>query len=460
MYCLDNCILVSYEREKMNSLSSFLQGIDFIMAWPLMIYVVIISCIATVAFGFVQFRSLIPGIKGMFSVDSEKKSSTADMSPLQAFVNTLSVSLGNGSVAGMGVAVCTGGPGAVLWVLVFGILVMSVRFAEVYLSTLYGSLYAAKGGLGGPMLYFRDVVGGKYLSYVYAFLCVFFGLSLGNGTQANSIRLGLEKSLGVPPIITAFIILAFVAYVVFGGAARIIKVSDKIVPLKVVVFFASTFVVLVYHAAAIPAALQTIFVGAFNPAAIGGAVLGFGLQQAIQYGMNIAIMSSESGLGTVAILFGSTGSKDPFKTASMGMLTTLLSSIVCFILGLCMVASGVWDSGLNSNALTIASFETVFGMSGAFIVTFLSITFGIGVLVSYAYITRCAYLYVTGGRYPFGFAIIYCLAAFMSALMQVSVVWKIGAIANGCLLYINLFGILYLLPKIASEVRKRVVAGK
>ena len=102
-----------------------------------------------------------------------------------------------------------------------------------------------------------------------------------------------------------------------------------------------------------------------------------------------------------------------------------------FYLGLCIVASGVWNSGLSSNAFTIASFETVFGLSGAFIVTFLSITFGIGVLVSYAYITRCAYLYVTGGRYVLGFAVIYCAAAFMSALMQVSLVWKSARLPTG-----------------------------
>lgn len=440
----------------MNSLSFLMQGVDFIMGWPLMVYVVIISCIATIAFGFVQFRSFVPALKSIFIVDDQKKGSSADMSPLQAFINTLSVSLGNGSVAGMGVAVYSGGPGAVLWVLIFGVLVMSVRFAEVYLSTLYGDRYQAKDGLGGPMLYFKDVVGGKVLAYLYAFLCIFFGLSLGNGTQASSIRIGLEKSLGLSPIISAIIIAGFVGYVVFGGAARIIKISDKIVPLKVIVFFASTFIVLLYHAAALPSALNTIIIGAFNPTALLGGAFGFGVQHAIQYGMYYSIMSSESGLGTAAILFGSTGSKDPFKTASMGMLTTFLSSLVCFIIGLCMVASGVWSSGLSSNALTIASFETVFGVYGAFIVTFLSITFGIGVIVSYAYITRCVYLYVTGGRYGFCFPIIYCLASFICALMQVSIVWKIGEVVNGCLLILNLFAIVYLLPTIAKKVRKQV----
>lgn len=443
----------------MNGLNTLMHGIDFIMGWPLMVYVVIISCIATVAFGFVQFRAFIPALKGMFIADV-KKNTSADMSPLQAFVNTLSVSLGNGSVAGMGVAVCSGGPGAVLWVLIFGVLVMSVRFAEIYLSTLYGDRYHAKDGLGGPMLYFKDVIAGKSLAYIYAFLCVFFGLSLGNGTQASSIRVGLEKSIGLSPLIAAFIIAGFVAYVVFGGAARIIKISDKIVPLKVIVFFTSTFIVLIYHAAALPQALHTIFIGAFNPAALAGGAVGFSIQYAIQYGMYYSIMASESGLGTAAILFGSTGSKDPFKTASMGMLTTLLSSFVCFILGLCMVVSGVWNSGLSSNALTIASFETVFGVYGAFIVTFLSITFGIGVIVSYAYITRCVYLYVTGGRYAFGFALLYCSASFLCALMQVSIVWKIGEIVNGCLLFLNLFAVVYLLPTISSEIRKRVITGK
>lgn len=421
-----------------------------------MVYVVVMSCIATVSFGFVQFRAFIPALREMFAIKEEKAARGSDMSPLQAFMNTLSVSLGNGSIAGMGVAVASGGPGAVLWVMIFGILIMSVRFAEVYLSTVYGARYRALGGLGGPMLYLRDVIGGKYLAYWYALLCVFFGLSLGNGTQANSIRIGLEKACGVPPLISAVVIGLFVAYVVLGGASRIVKVSDKIVPLKVIIFFASAFIVLGYHAQSLPAALYTIVIGAFNPGALMAGALGFGVQQAIQYGMYYSIMASESGLGTAAILFGSTGSKNPFSSASMGMLTTFLSCFVCFIIGLCMVVSGVWNSGLTSNALTIASFETVFGFWGALIVTFLSITFGVGVLVSYAYITRSAYLYVTGGRFVAGFAFLYCGAAFISALMQVSVVWKIGEVVNGILLYINLFGVVWLLPQVASEVREKI----
>jgi AGCS family alanine or glycine:cation symporter len=438
----------------------FVSAIDFIMLWPLMIYVIAMSCIATVAFGFVQFRYFIPAVRDMFKFSSEKQTGASDMSPLQAFMNTLSVSLGNGSVAGMGVAVATGGPGAVFWVMVFGILIMSVRFAEVYLSTVYGMKHRAVNGLGGPMLYLQDVIFGKQLAYLYAFLCVFFGLSMGNGTQANSIRVGLEKSFGIAPLISAIVIGLFVAYVVLGGAARIVKVSDKIVPLKVIIFFLSTSVVLLYHYASLPAALYTILVGAFTPQALAGGIAGIGIQQAMQYGMFYSIMASEAGLGTAAILFGSTGSKNPFASASMGMLTAFLSSVVCFIIGLCMVVSGVWNSGLTSNALTIASFETVFGAAGAFIVTFLSITFGVGVLVSYAYITRSAYLYVTGGRFVFGFVLLYCGAAFGCALMKVAIVWKIGEIINGLLLYINLFGVIWLLRSIAPEIRKKINAQR
>ena len=176
--------------------------------------------------------------------------------------------------------------------------------------------------------------------------------------------------------------------------------------------------------------------------------------QALREGLNLSITATESGLGTAAILFGYTGSKDPMKSGLMGMVSTFISSIVCFLVALCIVVSGVWDSGLTSAALTIASFNTVFGQWGGWIVSFLSISFGMGVLVAYAYISRAAWFSLTNGKYEKLFALFYCVASFIGAVVNVHVVWYAVRIILALLLVINLFGLLWLLPPITREVRR------
>lgn len=426
---------------------------NWAIGWPLMIYVAGASLVFTIAFRAIQFRYFITGWKTILFPPQHAPLAAGDMTPIQAFINTLSASIGNGSLAGMATAIYAGGPGSAFWVVIFGLLLMAVRFAEVYTSTLYGtSTISNSSTLGGPMLYLKYVIGGNVLSYFYAIFCLFFGLFTGNAMQANSIRLSITTTWGVPPLISAIALLVFVLYVVCGGAPRIIKASDKIVPVKVGVFFIASFIILIFHYAALWQALILIILSAFKPLAFAGGVIGFTVQQAISYGLFRSIVATESGLGTAAILFGFTGSDKPMTSGLMGMIGTFVSTGVCFLVALCIVASGVWDSGLNSTALTIAAYGTVFGMFGGWIVSFLSISFGIGVLVTYAYIVRAAWLFLTNGRFEFVFVLLYSFFCFAGALMTVEIVWDIINIVNAGLLLINLFGLLYLLPRIRKDV--------
>jgi len=426
---------------------------DHVLGWPLMVYVVGISIIFTIAFKAIQFRYFITAWKIiLFPPKHAPKKIAGDMTPVQAFINTLNVSLGNGSIAGMATAIYAGGPGSAFWVVIFGLLLMAVRFAEVYTSTLYGACTSTHTTLGGPMLYLKYVIGGDMLAYCYAVFCFLFGLVAGNAIQANSIRLSIATTWGVPPLVSAIILLIFVLYVVCGGAPRIIKASDRIVPIKVGVFFITSFIVLAFHYATLWQALTLIVTSAFKPVPMAGGILGFTVQQAISYGLFRSIVATESGLGTAAILFGFTGSDKPMNSGLMGMISTFISTGVCFIIALCIVASGVWDTGLNSTALTIAAFNTVFGTFGGWIVSFLSVSFGVGVLVTYAYVVRTAWLFLTNGRFEFMFVFLYSLFCFAGALVTVEVIWDAINIVNAGLLLINLFGLIFLLPRIRKDV--------
>ncbi len=426
---------------------------EWLLGWPLMFYVLGAGIICTLALRGLQFTHFIRAWKVTLFPDRKKTEKKGDMTPTQAFINTLSANLGNGSLAGMATAVYSGGPGAALWAVIIGFLLMSVRFSEVYLSTLYGQR-VTKSALGGPMLYLKDVLGGRFLSYLYGVCVLFFGLTVGNAIQANSIRLSIETTWGINQFLITAVLLFFVAYIVFGGAPRIIKASDRIVPIKVGLFFTSSFIVLLYHYDALFDALILVCKSAFQPVAVAGGVIGFSVQQAMRYGIERSIMATESGLGTAAILFGFTGSKDPMASGLMGMLSTFISTIVCFLVALCIIASGVWTSGATSTALTIASYNTVFGHYGGWIVSFLSISFGIGVLVTFAYITRAAWLFLTNGRFVWVSTFLYCLFTVFGALVKVDIIWQLAAIANGFLLFINLFGVIYLVPVMKKSLKK------
>jgi len=429
---------------------------NFVSGWPLMIFVIAASIIYTIALRGIQFRYFFTAWKATLKPSTPDTTSSGDMSPFQAFINTINSNLGNGSIAGMATAIYAGGPGAAFWIIIFGFILMSLRFAEVYISSLYSMRASSNTTLGGPMLYLQDVAGGKYLPHLYALFCFLFGLLGGNAMQANSISVSLYATWGIASLVSGIVLFMFVLYTLFGGAERIVKFSVSIVPVKVLVFVFSTLVILVYHYQSLFSALHLMISSAFGMPALAGGFVGFSLQQVIRAGMTRSVFATESGLGSAAILFGSTGSNDAIKNGLMGMVSTFISTLVCFTVGLCIVASGVWNSGLNSTALTVASFETVLGSFGGWIVSFLSISFGFGVLVAYAYVTRAAWLFLTNNKYHLVFTILYSLCTLFGAIATVDLVWNLIDIVVAGTLFINLFGLLYLLPKIRPELLEKL----
>ena len=178
------------------------------------------------------------------------------------------------------------------------------------------------------------------------------------------------------------------------------------------------------------------------------------MQEAIRFGMSRALNASEAGLGTAAVFFGSTGSKNPVENGILSMVSVFISNyLVCFVLCLLIVMSGVWNiPQLNGIDMTSAAFATAFGGVASWLVTLLSITFGIGVLVAYAYIGRECWHYLTGNRWTTTYNITYCALTFIGALVKVKLVFEAVDIVNGGLLLLNLFAISWLLPQIRTGV--------
>lgn len=424
---------------------------DVICGWPLLIYVGVISIIYTLLLKGMQFTYLCTALKAALC-PSPSQTQQEGMSPFHAFMNTINSNLGNGVIAGVATAIYAGGPGAAFWFVVFGFILMTVRFGEVYISSLCASQLTEKAVLGGPMLYLKNIPGGTYLPWLYAFFCVVYGLIGGNVIQANSMSVSLFATWGVTPIATGIGLLLFVLYILFGGAERIAQISLRIVPIKVIVFSVSSAIVLIFHYQSIIPAFLLIIKSGLGMQSFAGGLLGFSFQQMIAAGMSRSIFATESGLGSAAIMFGSAGNHNAVQNGFMGMVSTFISTLIGLIVALCIVASGVWDTGLTSTALTIAAFETVFGVYGGWIVSFLAISFGFGVMVSYAYVVKSAWMFITKNRFEMVFNITYSLCALAGSLAAVDFVWDLAGLIIAIMLFINMYGLMVLLPKIRENV--------
>ncbi len=426
---------------------------NLLWSWPLIAFFMLVGLLATVSLKFVQFRYFFKSWQLVFSPKEQLVHKTADMSPFQAFMNALSTSIGNGSLAGMATAVHEGGPGAAFWIFILGFFTLPIRFCEVYLSSAFdeggGSVTS-----GGPMVYLKHVPGRYILPGLFAFFCLLMSFASGNAMQSNSVSSGLQSVLAVDQYVIATGLALFVLYIILGGAKRIVKFSEAVVPLKVGLFFVTMLLLVFYNISAFVDTIKIIVTSAFEPQAIKGALIGTSMQTAIRFGMSRSLNASEVALGTAGVFFGSTGSKHPVENGIMSMVSAFISTyLVSFVIAFSIVLTGVWTTPVTSIALTTAAYSTLYGSFASWIVTLLSITFGVGVLVSYAYVGKECWSYLTNGRYLHVYSAIYVALAFFGSIAKVQLVWDSIDIVNAGLIGINLYAIFMLMPKIRKGVQ-------
>ncbi|OGB86326.1 hypothetical protein A3J41_03105 [candidate division TM6 bacterium RIFCSPHIGHO2_12_FULL_38_8] len=417
-----------------------------LLVWslPVLLLFFTVCVFMTLRLGFVQFRYFTESIKLVFKPQTSSGAAlaTGHLSPFQAFMNTLGGNIGNGSLAGIPVALVAGGPGAIFWLLLLSTFAISLRFAEVFLATYFSDKSTAQKS--GPMYYLSLLPGGAVLSFLFALFGFAFMIIGGNMIQCNAVGGALNRSWGIDTQVTAFIIFALVCYIVMGGASRIVKFLDKLVPVKVFGFLISALLVLIYHYAAIPAALYLIVDSAFHPQAVLGGSFAFALQQTIYYGFSVGTNTGESGLGTAAVAFGTSKGQDPVKNGIMSILSVYINThIVCFLVALSLLVSGVWNSGETGIMLLVSAYETVFGSMAGWIVSTLVVIFATSAVVAFAFIARSCWDNLLKGKLGFGFPIFYAVCAFAGVTMDITKLYGMCSLAAAGLFWVNVLALLW-----------------
>jgi len=323
---------------------------------PMLVGLLCVGVLFTAWSRFGQYRSLTHGVRLLRGqVHGISGHGPGALSHFQALSAALSGTVGLGNVAGVAIAIAYGGPGAVFWMWMVGLVGMALKATEVTLSLLYRDVSNPDDPHGGTMWVCRKGLAelspklkgfGAFLGAVFALLVILFGVTGGNMFQAWAVADTTHAYFGVPQWVTGLILATLTGAVLLGGVKRLGQVAGVLVPVMCGIYVVSGLYVLGVNAERLPDVIRLIFASAFAPAEASGAFTGAVMGTALIWGMKRALFSSESGLGTAPMAHSAVKTPEPVTEGVVAGLEPFIDTlVVCTITALVILSSGVWNRG-------------------------------------------------------------------------------------------------------------------
>ncbi len=381
-----------------------------------------------------------------------------DISHYQALSTALAATIGVGNIAGVATAIDLGGPGAVLWMWITGLVGMATKYAEAFLGVRFRRVDAAGEQSGGPQFYLTAGIRGptgSALGVFFAVAAAIAAFGIGNMVQSNTVADELGTQLGVAPWITGLVLTAAAGAVILGGIKSIGRFTALFVPLMAVVYVTGATIVLAINVAELPAALALIFTDAFTGTAATGGFAGATIAAAVRYGVARGIFSNESGLGTGGIAAAAAQTTHPVRQGLVSMTQTFIDTLVVVTFtALVIITTGAWASGETGAPLTSLAFSRGLpGGWGGMIVTLSVVFFAFSTLLGWAYYGERNMDRLFGRRAVPPYRVVFVLVIFVGAVTELELVWTFADIMNGLMALPNLVGLLLLSGLIVAETR-------
>ncbi|MFC4565807.1 alanine/glycine:cation symporter family protein [Nocardiopsis mangrovi] len=460
----------------LDAIVSFVWGPFFLI--PMLL---IVGVYLTIRLGGLQFRvlghAMWLALVRRTEADKDGQKAEGDISHYQALSTALAATVGVGNISGVALAIGVGGPGALFWMWVTGVLGMATKYSEALLGVKYRRPDSKGEMSGGPMFYLRHGLAEKFgagsagakvgwvLGGAFAVFGALASFGIGNMTQANAVAGQLDSAFGVPTWVSGVAMVALVAAVILGGIKSIGRFASGVVPFMIVAYVVASLVVLAVHAVDIPAALVLVFTDAFTGTAAVGGFAGSAFIMAMQQGMARGMFSNESGLGTGGIAAAAAKTAQPVRQAMVSMTQTFIDTIIVVTMtGLVIIVTGAWeaeaDTGDGALMTNWAMSEAFGGISpglapiGGYIVAIALMFFAFTTLVGWSYYGERCLDYLVGRRAVMPFRILFVAVVYIGATTELGIAWAFSDAANGLMAVPNLIGLLVLSGVIAAETRK------
>ena len=408
-----------------------------------MVLLVGAGIILSVRTGFVQAKHFGYIMKNTMGKMFEKgEIEEGAISPFQALSTALAATVGTGNIVGVSVAILGGGPGAVFWMWIAAFFGMCTKFSEVNLSVAY-RVKTEDGYAGGPMYYIDRGLKKPWLGKCFAFLAGVACFGIGCSVQSNAIAGTLKSSFNVPPMITAVVITIAASVVIIGGIQSISKVTEKLVPFMAAFYIVGGLIIIISNASMLPFAIRAIFVGAFNPSAVGGGVIGYTIMLAMRNGVSRGVFTNEAGLGSSPIAHASASTDHPTRQGMWGVTEVFLDTfVVCTITALVIITSGVLDDGVTDASALVATAFSMHLSIGKYIVSLGLLLFAFSTILGWEYYGETSARYLLGAGIGKPYKLVYIIMIFVGCVINLDLVWTIANILNALMAIPNLIGLI------------------
>ncbi len=301
-----------------NDLNTFFQDVSGVVwgPWVLIPLLFGVGLILTVRLRGLQFRKLGAALSLGILRRRDVGAEDGDVSQFQALTTALSATVGTGNIVGVATAIGIGGPGALFWMWVTGLVGMASKYTEAFLGVYYRRTDSAGEKSGGPQYYLeRGIRGplGKVLGLMFTVMAIIASFGIGNLVQGNAVAENLEGSFGVARWVTGAVLSVAALVVLVGGIKSIGRVTAGLVPLMIVFYVVGALFILVVNLTDIPAAIALIFTDAFSGTAATGGFIGSTIIIAVQMGAARGMFSNESGMGSAAIAAAAAKTSHPVR---------------------------------------------------------------------------------------------------------------------------------------------------
>ncbi|MBT9460337.1 MAG: sodium:alanine symporter family protein [Rugosibacter sp.] len=405
----------------------------------------------TVILKGMQFRALPHALRLIFHKDHGH---AGDISHFAALMTALAATVGIGNIVGVATAITLGGPGAVFWMWMTGLVGMATKYSEAVLAVKYREK-GPHGMRGGPMYYLANGAGLPKLGWLFAFFTALATFGIGNMTQANATAKILESTFHIDPLVTGLVLMVLTGMVILGGIKSIGRFSSLLVPIMIFGYVGGGLWVLALNVSEIPHAFLLIFDHAFSGSAATGGFAGATLAAAMRYGIARGVFSNESGLGSAPIAAAAARTQDPVKQALVSMTQTFIDTlVVCTMTALVILTSTAWTQGVSASELTSVSFAQTLGQSGAVLVAIATALFAYSTLIGWNYYGEKAIEYILGSKAIPSYRVIFVALVVVGSLTSLEFVWSFSDLMNGLMAVPNLIALLILSPVIRRETER------
>tara|TARA_X000001036_G_scaffold230911_1_gene215763 strand:- start:331 stop:1692 length:1362 start_codon:yes stop_codon:yes gene_type:complete len=415
---------------------------------------------------FAAYSRLVPMLYFKHGIDILLGKYDSDDDPgqithFEALSSALAGTVGMGNIAGVAVAIHTGGPGAVFWMWVTAILGMSTKFFTCTLALMYRGKDDQGEIQGGVMYFIEEGLGRSYRPLAIMFsvsgllgCIVFFQANQLSQIVRDYLYEPMQLFQGNPTagnFVTGILVATLVAVVIFGGIKRIAKVASRMVPTMVGLYIIAAILILAKNITDVPSIFKLIISDAFTGNAVSGGALG----SMIIIGVRRGMFSNEAGTGTETMAHGAAKTKEPVREGLVAMLGPFIDTlIVCTITAVIILLSGVYVEDLNGVSMTAEAFKKELGIYGQIFLTIAVLNFALSTMFGYSYYGQKCASFVFGTRWKNAYNFVYVFMIVVGSVASIDIAVNFVDSAYALMVIPTMVSTLLLAPKVLEESKR------